>query len=143
MQCVAILPDGTEYFGEVTGRVGSQARDVAEAAVRKAKLTTSRKNPVEVTVQVYQIAAKDGELTRRSIGEIVVMPTLERMTQEEYTEEMESILSDLPEEFRLFVSQQSWEEGHSAGYEEVVNYAQDYAYSLASAIKAYNQRMGI
>ena len=65
------------------------------------------------------------------------------MSEEQFAVKMQAVLTMLPAEFRDFVSEESWDRGHSAGYEEVVNIAENLAYNLEKTVRAYNKRLGI
>lgn len=116
----------------------SEADEVARQAIRGE--TTSRKNPQDIEVAVYALEIIQGELKRRPIKTVTIRPSLERMTRADFDEEMKEILSELPVEFQDFVRTLSWEHGHSSGYEEVVNYANEIGPNLKSAIARYNKR---
>lgn len=141
---VAVLPDGTEHFADVRvygQRVTTEYRQVAEDAVRKAGLTTSRKDPQTVKVKVFVLGILKGAIHRESAGQYDITPPLERMTEQEYAEEMKEILADLPEAFRSYVESEAYEDGHSAGYEEVVTLARNMASSLKRPIAEYTESL--
>ncbi len=139
-QYVAVLPDGTEFFGEAedgSSLLSGSPENVCEQAVRKAGLTTPRANPQKVKVGLFRLEIKEGKLERRPCGTKEVMPYLERMTEDEYATEMMDILGPLPEAFRQFVRSQAYDRGHSAGYEEVISIASDLASELLPCCKEY------
>lgn len=138
---VAVLPDGTEYFEEIRsfsqGWRQQDYRVVCQNAVRKAGITTSRLNPAVVNVDLFVLEIKHGVLERRKINTYSVTPPLERMIDSEYHIEMKKILSEIPPEFHSYVTSESYDRGHSAGYEECVLIAQDIVYSLKPCIESY------
>ena len=142
---VAVLPDGREHFEDVTfyrhTRPDDELQRVAENAVRKAGITTPRKDPERITVKVFALEIKQGKLDRRLAKEAIVAPPMERMTQAEFDEELTEILSDLPEAFHPFIRQESWEHGHSAGLEEVILYARSMAHDLKPCIETYRKSL--
>ncbi len=146
---VAVLPDGAEHFEDIRpfgGRrdVGMTLRDyetVAENAVRKKGLTTPRSNPVPVKVSVFKLEIKGGKLDRNKVKDFPITPPLERMTDAEYNSEMAELLAELPEEFRSYVSSESYDHGHSAGYEECVSIARSMVHGLKPVIDAYTKRI--
>jgi hypothetical protein len=50
-------------------------------------------------------------------------------------------LAQIPEEFRSFVRTYSWEQGHSSGYNEVLNIAEDLIYHLTRAVENYKMKL--
>ena len=63
------------------------------------------------------------------------------MTPEEFYAEEKDILEGIPEEFKKVISYIAWQQGHSAGYHEVIIYLNNMAYEFRPAIKAYNTRI--
>lgn len=116
-----ILSNGEEFFEDVP--YGTEAKTLAENAVRKAKITTSRVNPKTCTVEVRQLVIKLGNIEKRLLGTVILSPPFAPMTDEEYKIEMQRILKDIPTAFHNFITNQAWEDGHSAGFEEVVKIA--------------------
>jgi hypothetical protein len=98
-----------------------------------------RKNPITIKVKVYRLDIVEGALVRKFIKDEVVQPSLERMTDEEYVEEMNELLKDIPKEFHDFVRNDSYDRGHSAGMEEVISHACDLVFNLKPCIEAYKQ----
>lgn len=50
---------------------------------------------------------------------------------------------NVPEEFRGWLATLAWEEGHSAGYDCVLNHLDDLIFGLAEPLKAYTKRVTI
>lgn len=139
---VVVFPDGFEHFSEIQYHPESfNAKRICEDAVRARKITTSRTNPQKVAVQLFGLEINKGELTRRLVINCEVFPALERMTGDEYNEELQTALDDLPEEFQEFVRSTAWDRGHSAGYEEVVLIAQNIASDLRPYVERYQKRI--
>lgn len=63
------------------------------------------------------------------------------MTPEEFAEKESELLSKIPQEFRGAVSYQAYEDGHSAGYEEVLIYVERYVGMLFEPIKKFESRI--
>lgn len=143
MQVVATLPDNTEYFDEISEhrRTVGDIEEIAQRAVSKNGLTTSRSNPEQVKVEVHRLEIKQGKLTRAKLGTFNVTPPLQRMTEDEYLTELKENLSSIPVEFHGFVEGYCYEQGHSYGYEEVIGHVRDMVHSLGAAIKAYDGRV--
>jgi hypothetical protein len=139
---VAILPDGKEYFEDIINSEHFWDRtldQVGKNAVRKAGLTTSRKNPVKVSVDFFKLEIKDGKLNRVKVKTLPITPDLNPMTKDEFIQEIEDVLSGIPEEFHSFVSTEYNERG--SGYEEQVGVARDIVQILAPCVWKYRQRI--
>lgn len=139
---VAMLPNGTEHYEEITpsGFRGFTSHDyqrVCENAVRAAGLTTPRLCPATVQVSLFSLEIAGGKLIRRAMGQFPTMPTCTRMTDVEYAAEMRETLATIPESFRSYVESKSYEDGHSSGYEEVIGIARCMVADLAPCIADY------
>ena len=64
-----------------------------------------------------------------------------RMTEEEFAVTQKELLDDLPIEFRSAISYMAYESGHSAGYEEVINYVRGLVADLEGPIKKFQERI--
>lgn len=146
LNLVAVLPDGREHAREVScfnrgGFTSLEYRSFCEEALRKLSVVTPRSNPVNTIVGLYALSIKGTVLERRHIGNYEVRPSLTRLTEEEYSKELSELLEDIPKEFHGFVGKESWDRGHSAGYEEVINIANELVYNLKPAIEAYAETL--
>lgn len=130
-----IVSTGAEHYEDVPTRWDAQA--IAETAVRKAKITTSRSNPKTCTVEVSELKIKLGSVERQALATVAVKPPFAPMTEGEYQDELKRILMGIPEAFRGYVSKQAWDQGHSAGYEEIINIAGNIVSDLLPSIKAF------
>jgi len=63
------------------------------------------------------------------------------MEQALFEQKQEKSLAEIPEEFRSFVRTHAWEQGHSCGYQEVLNYVEDMVWSLKPAIEKFQKRV--
>jgi hypothetical protein len=138
---VVVFADKSEYFQTISPQMPTRNQAICEDAVRAKRLTTTRKNPQKVMVELFTVEANGGELRRHKVGDYEVMPCLEPMNHEEYEEELTKAIEDLPPEFREYARQTSWERGHSAGYEEVVSIASGVTYDLLPHIQQYHNRI--
>ena len=64
-----------------------------------------------------------------------------RMTDIEFAEKQTEKLNELPEEFRGVVSSMAWDHGHSAGYEEVMMYVNEFTDVLLPAINSFKKTL--
>jgi hypothetical protein len=126
LKYVVVFPDNSEHFLEIDSMAKKTIEEICRDAVRSKNLTTSRKDPQEVVVKLFALSIRDGKLERRNCGNCKVMPYLEQMTSEEFTE---------------FVFSFSWDSGHSSGYEEVVGIASSLASDLLPCIKKFQKRI--
>ena len=63
------------------------------------------------------------------------------MDQEEFYRQLDGVLIEIPPEFRSFVSEYAWAEGHSSGYHEVLLIARELAAGLLNPILTYTDRI--
>lgn len=139
---VVVFSDKTEHFLEVQYHPETfSAKRICEDAVRAKKITTSRKNPQKILVELQSVEIIRGEQKRRNVGTFEIMPLCPTMTQDEYNAEIAEAVSDLPLEFQEFVRGIAWDQGHSAGYEEVVSIAKDIAGDLKPYVESYQKRI--
>jgi hypothetical protein len=144
-QYVAVL-GSEEEFGEFDPIVRNRDHEyekkaLAERLIRRLGLTTERNDPKTIKVAVFSLQIVKGKMERRSAGSYDVQPSLKRMTSDEYNAEMKEILADLPEEFHGFISHTAYEDGHSSGYEEVVQIARSLAHDLLPCVKNYTKKL--
>ena len=147
---VAVLPNGTESNHEIhwdtnnTRWNDGKVKGIADDAVRNAGLTTPRnQEPTTIKVKVHRLTIDKGTLKREHPSTFDVTPPLARMTDDDYTRELAEALDGLPIEFAEFVSAKAYDDGHSAGYEEVVSLARGMAYNLKKAVETYNKRLKV
>lgn len=136
---VAVLPDGTEYFGEAMDHY--ELGQLAREAVREKGLRCNRKKPESIQVKVFRLSIVKGQITRHQTNTVPVDIPLEPMTMPEYNVASDEAVASLPEEFRGPVQRAAWAEGHSNGYEEVIHHAEEMADWLEPAIAAYTKRI--
>ena len=143
---VATLPDGSEYFDDITcySRNGLDTSDYlgfARAAVRNAGLITPRNDPKSINVKIQTITLEKGQMKRSYGSDFSVPLPLERMTQADFDADMNLILNSVPPEFQAYVRTTSWDRGHSSGFEEVASIAEDIVDALRPCILEYNKRL--
>lgn len=78
--------------------------------------------------------------TRYNTRPSVVPVPPPRMTSDQYEAERTEILDGIPPEFASFLGYQAWEEGHSAGYEEVINVLRGSTYDFRQHLEKYRAR---
>lgn len=144
-QYVAILPNGKEvqFDFRPTDREKSPTSTSRELflIVADAGYTTHRNESKPIVVKIKTVSVKDLKIVYGPERLLQVMPPLQRMTEEEFIEEQETLLKDIPEEFQPFLRTQAWDEGHSAGYEEVINILQALSYAIKKPIEDYTKRL--
>lgn len=94
-----------------------------------------------VDIKVYRVMVVNLEIKLEHYKTLEVEPYARAMTAEDYALDMEKLLSEIPEEFRAYASHQAYERGHSSGYEETYNIAQDIVSGLVGPIKEYTKRL--
>lgn len=144
LNLVAVI-NGKDYPAEFNIRESDPKppyyQRAAEDAIRKAGITCPRKNPMQMGVEVFVLKIKGTELVRERAGKILVTPPMERMTVDEYNEERNTLLAEIPIEFHGFIGTETWDRGHSAGYEEVINIMQEMVYNLKPCIQNYRTNL--
>lgn len=56
---------------------------------------------------------------------------------ENYLKESSELLKEVPEEFHEAIQHMAWENGHSYGYYEVLNYINEYVHALKKPIEQF------
>lgn len=140
---VVVLPDGREHFHQMQWPpgIGYNTEEACRDALYKLGIKTSRSSPKKIHCKLFHLTYKDGKPHRQLLRECDVVPSLERMTPEEYRKEMDEILVDIPAEFHGAIESISYDKGHSSGYEEVISYAREYTHQLKEPIKAFEKRI--
>lgn len=110
-------------------------------ALSKLNITTSRFDPENVVVEVFEITYKDGEEKLQRQFRKEIQPPYEPLTAEHFYKLTDEVLSDLPEEFISYVRNTAYDRGHSSGYEEVYQITKEMVDDLKPLIQAYNKRM--
>jgi hypothetical protein len=144
LNLVAVI-GGTDYPVEYTihgdGDVRPYYRNAAVDAIHKAGLKAKRNDPQTVEVRVYLLHIVGTDLKRKLLNTYHLTPPLEAMTDTEFETEQTALLADLPAEFHPFVRQTAWDHGHSAGYEEVINYVRDMVGNLKPCVDKYTANL--
>ena len=144
MDSFVLILNGKERFIELKSpdrweTRSSQLTRSCDNLVRDMKLCTPRKNPSSVIVKIFQLEIVNGELKRRFCADKTVQLPSEDMTESEYNEELADAVKELPEPFQRYVCNLAYDDGHSAGYEEVVSIAERMATELLPVIKEYEK----
>lgn len=92
---------------------------------------------------VFKMEAVDGELKETYWTAISAIPSRARLMDEQFGAAQSKALEDLPTEFHAFIRQNAWEHGHSAGFEEVLNYVRELVHGLGPAIAEYDRNNGV
>ena len=111
----------------------------ARQAVAKSGMKVPYKQEQFVNVTIDQLIIKDGVLQKNFRTNCSVKIPQERINNSQYEQELEELLNKIPEEFRSFVSRMSWEDGHSAGLEEVLSIADDLVDGLLPCIEKFKK----
>ena len=133
-----------DYFDEIdmSSRLTSlEYRHFAGNAVRHYKLTTPRNNPEETGVRIYEQVIRNGQLEWRAVTTQMVMPALVAMTVDEFNVEQIQILQAVPCEFRSALAAKAWDDGHSAGFEEVNSHLKELVSIFEEPIQKYTDRL--
>jgi len=104
---------------------------IVQDAFYKSKIRTPRSKPQKIECVVSKLQIDGLQLVRIPLRTLMVTPPLEAMNEDEFQTALNEVLEDVPDGLKQFVRSKSWEDGHSSGYEEVVNCA----INLASELK--------
>jgi hypothetical protein len=143
-QFVVVLPGDVKVFKDLehddrSWSVQNSIRSMVQDVVWNSKLTTPRKKPQTINVKVFEQTIQSGQIAEKFIGEFDIQLALERMTDEEYVNEVEEIVSYLPVEFKGFIQYMMVEE--RASYEEKVDLAREIVDRLAPTVEKYTERI--
>lgn len=138
------LNGGEEYF-EAYPTFPPDSNDYIKSKlfgiVERHGILSSRKNPKMLLVNVYSLRAKDRKLTRSHHSNFEIYPPLSLITPYEFNEEQDKLLKDIPKEFHRAFSGVAWNNGHSAGLEEVILVLSDLIFKFTQPIKDYEKRL--
>lgn len=116
-----------------------QLESMVEDIFRSLNYRTDRKEPQPIECVVYEITAKNGKQVKSSPKNFRISLPLAELTPADFEEEMTKAVSKLPIPFQNWVRSKSYEDGHSSGYEEVLNIAQGLASDLVDVIQQYER----
>lgn len=136
---IIVLPNGQQHAGQIDVDAfgNNNLRGLCEDAARRYDYKTSRRNPKEITCDVHKLVVENGNITQQPYTKIAIVPQTEELTRFEFEKEFNELVKQLPKAFHSFVEQESYDRGHSAGYEEVLSIAQDLVAGLKPAIAQY------
>lgn len=129
------LPDGTKTQLELS------SVNATDYKIRKLLPKVKRGELESVIVKVYRVDVQNLEVKLKYFEKIWVTPFEKEMDSSEYNAEMDKLLEEIPEEFRGYVSSEAYDRGHSSGYEESLNIAQDITSTLKRCIDKYTKRL--
>lgn len=89
----------------------------------------------------YSNRCKNPQTCQETGAEPCFKPFPPRMTNEEFATQQAELLKDVPEEFKSAMSYMAYEDGHSAGHEEVINILRGLVSDLLPSIKAFEKRL--
>lgn len=136
---VCVLPDMSEEFFDLSAsqnRATGSLQSSIEAATAKSKYASTATNR-NVDVVVYRIELVRGKPVRKRVVSVQVVLSPLPLDLNSYHREMNRVEQTVPEAFRPFVRKQAWDRGHSVGYLEVVQIADEIASELLPAIQQF------
>ena len=139
----AVVFDGSReypgYYGECD--TSDAIERLAGNAVSNYKITTPRKNPCAIGVKIVVVEVKNNALLHRHHALLQITPPLSAMTEAEYDQECDEILTDVPEEFHSVLRDMAYDRGHSSGREEVVGILRDLVGHMSPVVKKYHKKV--
>ena len=100
-------------------------------AIKKWAISNKSNTDLVLTLVAAELIAKDGELVVGNIVHKSRQVINREYSKESFDRELAEIVSCLPEKLQKFVTEQSWDQGHSSGYREVLNIARSMAQELS------------
>ena len=135
----AVFPNGQTHHGEYTvwGDTSSREyyRHFAERAARECNIEAKRGESNQITVNVSTLEIDKGFLVETKKSDVIATIYYERLKEDQFNEDMNELLKDIPKQFYPFISGYSWEQGHSSGFEEVLTIARNLVSGLEIPIK--------
>jgi hypothetical protein len=126
-----------EYFFEINDKIFNTVERECSKFIDSLGIRTDRNNPESVNVKVYTQTIVNGKICKKFVKTYKIMPPLKQMSEKEYVDELNSILSSIDVSFRGYVSSEAWNRGHFSGYEEVLNIARDIVHDLKPCIESH------
>jgi hypothetical protein len=86
------------------------------------------------------------EAVATTVGHIIskenIRATSGRLNEDDlYARRQAELLKQVPPEFHGFLSSKAWEDGHSGGYDEVINYLTDLVTEIIEPIEDFEKRI--
>lgn len=100
-------------------------------AIKKWSISNKSNTDLVLTLVAAELIAKDGELVVGNIVHKSRQVINREYSKESFDSELAEIVSCLPEKLQKFVTEQSWDQGHSSGYREVLNIARSMVQKLS------------
>lgn len=142
---VVVLPDGRrfptklEIYNTRFTMADYQVLQLVNKVVYDAKLTTSRKLPKSIEVEVFEQTIKNGELVEHLFKTYEINLPWEPMTTTDFEEEMAVVLDNIPNEFHRLIRSEVAD--HGVSYEEMLDVARGLANLMKPAIEEYTKRI--
>lgn len=120
--------------------------------VNRLGLKTHKNNPQTIQIKVHKLQIIEDKrsnhkennsnsgyfrIVRQPAGTYNIDLPHELMTKEEYETELQKTLNQIPPEFWPFITNTSYQRGHSAGYEETLSIAQEMTADLQPCASNY------
>lgn len=107
----------------------------------KKKIESGPEDDHHISFHISRVTAENGAMAERFAAKLKVSIPCRDYTFEEYQKRLDTILADLPQEFRQFVNERSYEDGHSSGYRTVLNIARDMTSDLVKCVNQYRKNL--
>ncbi len=99
--------------------------EIATELAKQHNVYTDCGKPLTLTGRIFSLTISKGVI-QKTFLKAVDIPVVERsMTETYYKAKMDELLEHLPQAARYFIHKQAWDRGHSYGYDECYNIAQD------------------
>lgn len=145
---LAWFDTATEYYKQVdeedltNSGISRTIRELGDEAVRSWGMTTPYGKIKAIELKIFRVTVKEGKLHNRYLCSLNVDLPFDRMTEAQYDEEKSTILTEVPDEFREWLAQEAYDDGHSSGMEEVISILRSRVSGFMQAFKTYQLRTG-
>lgn len=116
-------------------------RQLVSSVVGESGKKTHRNIPKKIAVEILELQIVKGEMKQRHYCTLEVDLPVAPLTTDEFNDESNTILEDVPEEFHKALCKMAWDQGHSSGYESVLSYLDDLVSEMKDPIKQYTERL--
>lgn len=143
---MAVMPQGDDFFFDIPAEVDRDNRQyriinaVREEFSRRGELADVGE-PRSVKVRCWRLIVCRGQIQKEIYFDIDVPLYFKRMTEAQFNVQQAELLTRIPTVFHGPVSSLAWEDGHSAGYEEVILYVSKYVDWLSPPLNAYAKEL--
>ena len=99
--------------------------EIASELAKQHNVYTDFGKPLTLTARIFSLTISKGTIKKSFMKAVDISVRQRSMGPNNYAEHMRSLVSHLPDAAKDFVCSEAWDRGHSYGYDECYNIAQD------------------